>query len=257
MQSLVVGMLSQSVDSRSAQRSMLPALAHIASSSALPDVLLCAGYTFGHRGDLAKACKAFERSKTLVIAEDNVAQEKSAGSLCWIYRGKSVRVGNQQMSRPYESESRADRATRAWDVRMRNNPKRGLEILWINCGEVFVFAGGVRSVSVRHPKTLASVRSVLRKAKLIVHPTHTRMARRFVADRIAAALTAGGVAGLSAQYPKAYAHASNWEADKGQRQNREALHKVFESGDGVEVRAIDLSPSLASRYLYSVARIRI
>jgi hypothetical protein len=257
MQSVVVGLLSQMIDAKSMQRSMLPALLSIASSVDAPDLLLCAGYTFGHHGELARACKAFQRTRTLVIAEDNVAQKKSAGSLCWIYRGKAVRVGNQQMARPFESEAHANRAIGAWGARMRENPRLGLEILWINCGEVFVFKGGVQDVSVRHPGTSASASAVLKKADLIVHPTHTRMARRFVVDRIAAALTIGRVAGLSSRYPKVYVHASNWDADEGQHQNREALHKAFVRGDYVRVEAIDLPPSLASRYLYSLVRIRL
>lgn len=257
MQSMIVGLLSQAVDSKSTQRSMLPALLNIASAGDAPDILLCAGYTFGSQGELEGACNAFQSLDTLVVAEDNVEQKKRAGSLCWIYRGKSVRVGDQKMAESHEPAAHANSAIEAWNARMHENPRRSVKILWINCGEIFVFYGGKQNVSVRYAGTLAAVRSVLEKADLIVHPSHTRMARRFVADRIAVALTGGHVADLSSRYPKAYVHASNWEVNKGQRQNREALHKAFERGHDVQIKPVNLPQNLADQYLYSHVRIHL
>jgi hypothetical protein len=257
MRRIDVGLLSQGIVAEHTRRSMFPALQHILSLRPAPDVLLCAGYTFGTLRELRQVCSATEHVPTLIVAEANVRGEKRKGSLCWIYRGRAIRVGEQQMFKSSDPQELAHEALRAWRLREAKNPKRDLRILWINCGEIFVFKGGVAEVSIRYEATRDVASDIVNSADIVVHPTHDRMIRRFVVDRIAAALTIGRVIGLKGRYPLAYVHASNWSAHMGQRQNRTALHKAFVNGREIVVHPIRLPSVLSSRFLFSRMGVRL
>ena len=239
MRSLSVGLLSRERSRGKNGRTMWRAVLEVLKRHEDLDLLVCAGFTTSRHEQIEEIVEHSRLSRTLIACElsrsgkkgDTPAKKKRKKSSClyWIYKGKKYLVAGQKFSSSADTLAEAKRAIAAWQDRLDKQPGSLPPILWINCGEIFVFENqkGKQRPALRFKKLKADVKKLLGESAIVINPMHDRMPRPRHNDGIGRKLT------RLVSTPKAYVRVSNWNTTTRRKQKRNItlLHKAYIDGE--------------------------